>query len=415
MIFDLDTEGQAAVTEEAHANPILPEQIEPSFFEGVGSGIRQGVMRGGARAAEFLGMAAIAPVALYDRFTGQDGDHTDAMFRVLDDTVHSAVDYWTPRPEELGTAGRILGGLSEIVLPLMAGGGNPALMIGAQEMGTAADLVRQGVDASAAVGVGVIQGAAASVGFKMPFLGRTLASRMLSGAVGNLAVNALGGAASAATLKATGHETQAEQFNPANIEARTVDILTGLAFGGLAHVSLRPSERAAILTATDAKHFQIDTAPGEPANLAASVAHQEAMDAAVHDLLRGEPVVAPEKVSQADFIPRSEAPREVPAELKGFEAPADLETTAELPMPDFEAGPPRVEPTEPVHVAVSAARQRLAASDLNISTGEFAADGTQASVSARGLMARADEGVARAKTDAKAFEAAVACHMQGGG
>lgn len=414
-IFDLDAEGQASLQEQVQANPTLPENITPGFFQGAAGAIGSGVMRGGARAGEFLGMAAIAPAVLYDKLAGAEGDHTDDMFRALDDYVHSAVDYWTPGPSEVGTAGRILGGLSEIALPLMVSGGNPALMIGSQEMGTAADLVREGATAPAAVGVGLIQGAASAVGFKLPFLGKTLASRMASGAAGNLVVNAGAGAASVGVLDATGNESQAAQFNPANMEARTVDVLTGLAFGALAHASLQPSERAAILTAGNAKHFQSDTAPGEPVTIADSVAHQEAMDAAVHDLLHGDPVVASEEVTQANFAARPETSHEVPAELKDLETPAAPETAAEAPMPVFEPGPPTLEPEEPVHVAVTAARQRLADSDLTIATGDLASDGTPMSISARELMAKADENVARAKTDAKAFEVAVACHMQGGG
>lgn len=313
-VFDLDMDGQAALAEEARSHPIMPDQIEPSFFEGTGRAIGTGVMRGGARAAQFLGMAATAPVVLWDKFLGQEGDHTDAMFRTIDDYVHSAVDFWTPAAAEIGTAGRVLGGLSEAVLPLMAGGGNPTLLIGSQEMGTATSLVRQGASAPAAVGAGIAQGAAAAVGFKVPFLGKTLATRMASGAAGNLAVNTAGSIASAAVLKAAGDEAQAEQFNAADLEARAIDVLTGLAFGGIAHASLRPSERAAILTATNAKHFQEDTAPGAPANGEAFVAHQEAMASAIHDLLRGEPVVAPDKVVQADFVSDRVAPDTSPGE-----------------------------------------------------------------------------------------------------
>lgn len=420
-LFDLDTEGQAALEEEVRQAPIMADQIEPSFFEGVAGAIGQGVMRGGARTAQFLGIAASAPVSLYERVAGKEGNYTDAVYRAIDDYVHSAVDFWTPGPAEVGTAGRVLGGLSEIVLPLMAGGGNPTLMIGGQEVGTATDLVRQGVDPAPAVGVGIVQGAATAVGFKLPYLGKTLATRMASGAAGNLATNAGAAAVSSAALQLTGHEEQAAQFDPANAEARAVDVLTGLAFGGLAHASMRSSERVAILTAANARHFQQDTAPGTPVTAADFVAHQEAMDTAIQNLLRGDPVVAAEKTAQADFVPRQETPRAVPEELKALTTVPDLPRPADSPMPTFDKFDRlafdllAAESAEPVDPMVSAARQRLEVSDIDIPTGDFAGDGTPARMSAREFMAQTDELVARAKNDAKAFEAAVSCHMQSGG
>lgn len=287
-IFELDPLGQRTVAQDAQANGVVINDLPPSFLEGVGSGVAQGVMRGGARAGQFLGMAAAAPVVLFDKAAGTD--YADSIFSALDNSVNSAVDYWTPDPHQLGTAGRILGGLSEIALPLAAGGGNPSLLIGSQEMGTATDLVRQGADAGAAVAAGITQGAATAIGFKIPFLGKTFLSRAASGAVGNLATNAGAAAITNTLLTATGSEDLAQQYNPFDVESRLVDVLTGIAFGGIAHIGARVSTRDAAIAASNAKHFQQDTAPGIPADPLASVAHQSAMEAAMKDLLEGNPV-----------------------------------------------------------------------------------------------------------------------------
>lgn len=320
-IFALDTEGQSAVAEEARANAITADQIAPSFWEGAGGAIGEGVMRGGARVGQFVGLAAAAPIVAYEKLTSSGTETSDAMFRALDDSVNSAVDYWTPGPSEIGTAGRVLGGLSEAVLPLMAGAGNPGILMGAQGAGAAVDLTREGSSPGAAAGVGVLQAAATGVGFKLPFLGKTLTMRMATGAGGNLATSMAAEGGSQAILNASGNDELATRFDALNIEGRAVDVLMGVAFGAMAHAGIRASERDAILAANNAKHFQADTAPGVPADIDASVAHQQAVESAVKDLLEGNPVTASEKAVNADFFERPEpALREVPPELRDLEA-----------------------------------------------------------------------------------------------
>lgn len=331
-IFELDPEGQRSVAEEAQTNGFNVSSIPPSFFEGTATGIGQGVMRGGARAGQFLGMAAAAPVALLDKVA--DTDYADHVFRALDSTVNSAVDYWTPDANSVGTAGRVLGGLSEIALPLMAGAGNPALLIGSQEMGTATDLVRQGADPKAAIGTGIVQGASTAIGFKIPFVGKTFLGKVASGAAGNLVTNAGASAISRQLLRSTGDDALPEQFDPFNAEARLVDVLTGIAFGGLAHISA-PSVRDAAIATANAKHFQQDTAPGIPADAASSVAHQNAMEVATRDLLEGKPVeVAHTAVGDAQFLksPDSGLAPEVQSTISGYDSEPTQDKTADVSL-----------------------------------------------------------------------------------
>lgn len=318
-VFDLDPRGQAAQLDNARQNPLDLNAAPDSLWQGTPKAIGLGTMRGGARVAQTAGLALAAPVSLYERVTDQEGRYTDPYFRTLDEYATSAVDYWTPDAGTVGKAGQVLGSFAEIALPLMAGGGNPAPLIGTQTMGTAADLVREGVSAPAATAVGVLQGAATGVGFALPFFGKSLAQRMVSGVLGNVAVNASTTAAQAAVLRAAGAERTAEGFDWADPTARAVDVLTGLAFGTLAHVSaprLKPSEIDAALTANNARNFQEGSAPGKPADFEASVLHQQSMKAATEQLVAGDPVSVPAAVAAARFddTPAMQAKR---AEIEG--------------------------------------------------------------------------------------------------
>src|SRR6185503_17559787 len=66
-----------------------------------------------------------------------------------------------------------------------------------------------------------------------------------------------------------------------------------------------PSVRDAAATVGNAKHFQEDTAPGIPTDINSSVAHQAAMESAIHDILSGKPVdVSKSGVMEAEFLAR---------------------------------------------------------------------------------------------------------------
>jgi len=318
LVFDLDTDGQQQLANEAKENSVPVDELQSGFFQGVPTAIGMGVMRGGARSAQAVGLAGGGLLSLFE---DQPGELTDPYFKAMDQYVGDAVDYWTPGANEVGTAGRVLGGFSEMALPLMATGGNPSLLIGSAELGGAQDLVKQGASVKGAVTGGIIQGLATAAGFKIPFLGKTLASRLASGAAGNLAVNAGSSALEKGALNETGDKAQGEQIHPLDLEARAVDVLSGLAFGGLAHLSA-PSVRDAAATAADAQHFQQDTAPGIPADIGSSVAHQSAMEAAIRDTLEGKPVdLANTGITGADFIalPKPAGHLSEADELKGVD------------------------------------------------------------------------------------------------
>lgn len=509
-IFELDTEGQRALEAQARANPVTLDQITTGTYSGVPKAIGMGFMRGGARAAQAVGMAGGGVLSILD---GGTGSLTDPYFKALDDTVGNAVDYWTPGANEVGTAGRILGGFSEMALPLMAGGGNPSLLIGSAEMGGALDLSKQGASNTGAVAGGVIEGLANAVGFKIPFLGSTLAKRMLSGMAGNVAVDAIGGGLEKTALNLTGDQQQAANVHPLYPESLLIDLLSGAAFGGIAHLTappravranssrptetldqiqelmkdpesryfkgpsaedlqqryrdltqqaaveediramramMQPSVRDAVATAANAKHFQFDSAPGDPADISASIAHQKAMESAVRDTLAGEPVdLSGTGIDKADFISRAHVPAftEMPEELQGVDEaikeqpsqnpdrvdlPENTEPTDNLASRDAKLADPAVSSARttinPESVAdsvdreqrsledpvVSYARNILAEMDFPMAMGTVDQDGRVITQSAREILDQSDRDIAAARNDAKAFKALVGCMLTRG-
>lgn len=234
-IFALDLAGNKTAAERAAANPYL-QPAAPGWFDRAPAAIGMGVMRGGVLASRATNVLLAAPVAAYESLTDQQGRFTDQWFRDTDEAAGSAIDFWSPSAGTTGAASNVLGGLAEMTLQLGATGGNPTLLLGTMETNPAVDLVNQGVDAETAVRVGLAQGAAGAVGFRLPILGRTLASRMVTGAAGNLAANTSAAAVSQLALQGSGYGKEAEQFDPLNLEARFVDILAGVAFGGLHHL-----------------------------------------------------------------------------------------------------------------------------------------------------------------------------------
>ena len=270
-----------------------PGELKPGFFDGFGRAAGAGVMRGGAKVVQAGAIALSAPFVAYDRYIGENitGIRTaDPIYRFTADIVDPAIEYWTPDPADVGAAGRVLGGFSEIALPLAAGGGNPALLAGTMSLSEGADLVKQGAPASGAAAVSFISAASLGLGFKIPMLGGTLAQRLAFGAGSNVALGATQRGASRAVLEATDAPGEIRmKYDPLDAEAAAVETLMGLVFGGLAHVA-RPDVRDAVLTASNAKHLEVDTAPGRPATDDARTAHTQAMEAATRQVLRGEPV-----------------------------------------------------------------------------------------------------------------------------
>jgi len=222
-----------------------------------------------------------------------------------------------------------------------------------------------------------------------------------------------------------------------------MDVLLGAAFGGIAHLTasgknveiksddLTPQERNAILTANNAKHFQQDSAPGMPADLPSSVAHQNAMTTAMEQIARGEAVdvSAIKNIDNASFIPvpkKMLQPEDIGVARETLDA--DLIDNAMFGTQRETLPPEMFDQAEPVKEnAISTtentnqdlpqilqtreygeARTLIESNDFMVNIG----DETNANlVSARELLMDIEKTAKLAETDSKAFEAAMSCYI----
>lgn len=321
-------------------------QPETGAFDGFARGTGEYTMQGFAKAGRAASLAASTLPIAVDAFTGGT-ELQDSYFKFHDETFGNAVDYWMPRPNEVGAAGQIAGTLLS-TLPLVIA--SPAAAVGAIQLSTAEDLAREGVSPGKAQAVGAIQGAGLGFGVYMPIFGQSLWQRMLVGGAGfNVVQGAAMRGASDVILSGTPGEGQYEAFDST---ALTLDTLLGLAFGGISHLSpvqraegarmwqkmtdwgksLKPSDIEALATLRQAQHANVDSLPGRPVDITDMDAHTRRLRTATEQLLRDEPV----NVSDvpARFEPVPERWPEAQARVKQLQAEAERMRIAEnLPEP----------------------------------------------------------------------------------
>lgn len=276
----------------------------PGAFDNFASGSGRYAMRTLAetgRAIDLLG--SVGPI-LMDKFTGGT-DRQDKYFKEHDDVFNNAVDFWTPAPNEVGMAGQVVGKLIGTLPQIMA---SPGLAIGATQLSTAEDLVKQGVSSEKAQTVGAIQGATLGLGIWMPVVGRTLTQRLLVGGAGaNVVQGTLARGLSGSVLEGTGAEDSFKAFDPAQL---TLDAVLGMAFGALVHFTpqgraqseatwnkiaewtknFKPSDTDALLTLRQAQHINSDSLPGKPIDLQDVDAHVQKIRQAIDQLGKDQPV-----------------------------------------------------------------------------------------------------------------------------
>lgn len=263
----------------------------PGVFHNFWSSAGNYYMRGMAEAGRAVSMAAGAVPAVADKLIGSDNTgekFADRYFRWHDQTFGSAVDYWTPKPDEVGAAGQVVGSLAAGITQFLA---SPSLMVGTSQLSTAEDLVRKGVSPDAAMVAGDIAGLANVAGIALPIFGKTLAQRIATGAAGNLATNIPQAAVTQAIVKADGKPELAKDFDPWDVRARTVDVLLGAVFGAKAHVDARISD--ALLASNAARHIEEASLPVAGRTDAEVTKAVDSTRLAVEQMSRGEPVDVP--------------------------------------------------------------------------------------------------------------------------
>lgn len=324
-VFEIDEQGGKALNQRVADNPLDLSKVTPGMFSGFFSATGGGIMQGGSRTFTSAALA-LSPVAsarddYLNSFRSPDTQQLarslglkpdtsapttagqDWFFEnVVEDLGQQATEYWAPDPAQTGTAGRVAGGLMQIAVPLALAGGNPSILATNEGLEAPAGLVKQGASPGTATAFGAVSSGATMLGFKIPAsFGSTALQRVGSGAAANLVVGTATAAAQQGVLLAGGNADLAKAYDPMNLEARAVDLLTGAAFGGIAH--LQAGDRDAVLTVSNAKHMQVDTAPGIPADEASSGAHQNALASAIGSVLRGEQVSVAGAIDAAEFLP----------------------------------------------------------------------------------------------------------------
>jgi hypothetical protein len=326
----LDTqESERRYDERARADGFTFDQTVPDTFTNFGRGVNLGLLRGAARMVQAGSKLAELPSVFSQ---GVVGGEVETWRR---ENVLPIIDQLTPGANEVGSAGKVVGGLAEIVAPLAAGNISGSavaagtMLAGSQGVGIYEDLLKQGVDKQTAAAVAGITGGTLAAGFAIPFIGQTLPRSLLLGVGSNLALGVGDRGASGAVLENRGYSQLAEGFQAFEPVGVTLDILMGGVFSGVAHYGFRNAQareygfknardmygkytsRGGVLpqelddaarTINNAWHWQEASAPGIPANPAAAVGHQKAMSTALAQMMRGERVNVGDAVSSSAFI-----------------------------------------------------------------------------------------------------------------
>lgn len=422
MSFDFFPNEQSASLLRATRNPsTVPD---PGVWGGFASGTGNYAMRSLAEAGRSVDMlGSVFPIAV-DAVTGGTA-RQDQYFQEHDDVFNGAVDHWTPRPGDVGTAGQIAGQLAGGVLQAVI---SPALLVGSAQLSTGEDLVRQGVDAGAANVAGDVAGLGMAVGLRLPFLGDKLATRVLSGAGGNVAQGAVVAGVTHGVLDAAGNPEQAEQYQALDLKGRLIDAMLGAAFGGLAHVGAPPSkpavgrdvaakltatDEAALLVANQARHMEDATPQGRPATAADATMHVDAMRQAIDQTLRGEAVTVDPITKDMRMVPdetQYQQRMEVTDEAHRL---AEQEAPLSPPIfraPDAQPASADVEALGHDPASVKARQFSTEQPDLMIASNRVDANGAPLMVKASEAIAQADADLAHTQAVApNIFKTAALC------
>jgi len=376
MSWDLHPE---EMLEKASSLPIsqTPEVgVFHNFMQGAAKVAMQGLAKT-ARAVDMVG--AVGPIvqdALASNRVNTVTTAQDRYFKEHNEWFQAAVDYWTPRPNEVGVAGEVAGSLLSMLPTIMA---SPALAVGATQMAQAQDLVQQGVSQGKAQAVGAVQALGLGAGIWMPILGTNAVQRILIGGAGfNVAQGVATRAASKAIL---GDDKAAEQFRPLGGTELTLDILLGLAFGGYAHINpamraqgakawedignflkdAPPSDKAALATLREAQHINADSLPGTPVTAADLDVHVQRMRQAIDDMANDRPINVDNIVKDVQTTP--------PDQIITPETGNPLETIGESPSPTPDTQPKynpdlaRIEQDQAIREAIQEHARTVAAEE----------------------------------------------------
>ena len=361
LIGDLAFSDQRALEQEALDNPAI-NLPEPSFWDGGLDAVGDGLGRGAFEAATSIeagfnnlwtsGLDAAAGVLLPEPRGGGTPNVTEReqIFREDQSAANAEmISRLRPSAETSGLAAQIISEVSAVI-PRTVGGFVVAGPIGGAiaaggPAGYSGEIVAEseGIDPSTARKKGLIDAATYGIGAVLP------AARILKSVLPDLAVTTAAnvglGVASrggtAALLEANGYTQQAQQYKALDGTGLMVDTVLGAAFWGVGR-GFRPrtGDIDASLAANNGLHHQNGTAPGAPVDPRSSIAHQAALDQAIAQLSRGEPVNIGGIADDATFIrtdqvgPRREVVRQQAEQEVFAAARAELEPVAASGLPN---------------------------------------------------------------------------------
>ena len=261
------------------------------------------------------------------------GETLSAEYSNSDRLLTEQVKNLRPDPRTTGAASQILFGLSDIIPRAFVGTalGGPvggAFAVGLPEGVSSYKVgVSDGLDTNTAALKGTIEGTIAGAGMLVPGSGLTkglisdvaltIGTNVGLGVVQRGAVNKL--------LSDRGYSEMAKQYDAWDKTALITDAILGAAFWGMARghevrseFSKKPEQPLvdAALTAENARHMQVESAIGVPADPHSLEIHSRQMESAIDSLSRGEPVRVDPRLADAEFmraknIPESEVVKQM--------------------------------------------------------------------------------------------------------
>lgn len=332
------------------------EKLAPGFFTGSLDVIGPGLVRGGLEGfgaieglmAQGSGNLAAMGITAGNVLGGGDGassineEEEAAVKQRVDaigaDTAQATISL-RPDPASVGMAGQIISEAAAILprtaLATLAGGPVAGAVAAGAPAGFTGKYVgmEEGLDESTATLKGVIDAATIGVGAILPaarFVKPVLGD--LGIAIGaNVALGAVGRGLTGELLEGGGYTAQAEQYKAMDATGLATDAILGAAFFGMGRASMRrpnTQQVQAALTENNARHFDVETAPGLPTDPRSAVSHQDALRTAIEQINRGEPVVLPESIHSADFLRVADAAEPLPVGRQDVMTTARTEVAA---------------------------------------------------------------------------------------
>ncbi|MEE9942791.1 MAG: hypothetical protein PBV00_00330 [Pseudomonas asiatica] len=351
FVTDLAFNDQQALEQDALANPALTPP-EPNFWDGSGTALFSGIAQGATQLALQAAQYGNDPdqAILFDVPTDEE---EIARRAAIGQQRLAVTERLRPDAQTNGTAAQILFGLGDVGTRFAFGAASGGLPVAAGGVGLSmgeqrfSELRGEGVDPKTAALAGAIEGGTLAAGAFLP------AARLLAQPVADLAATAganvaLGAVARGGVgqvLESNGYTQQAQQYRALDAQAMAIDGLLGGAFWGLGRAmsgapAASPETVDAALAGNNGLHAQHGTAPGAPVNARSSAAHQNALDLALQQMSRGEPVnvtglmddtafIRSNRVGPEEAVVRDQAQQEVFATAR-----AELEPVAAAGLPN---------------------------------------------------------------------------------